>query len=133
MVMPDHLNHGAVESKLEPAVQIAGRKVGPGSPVFVIAEAGVNHNGELDRALLLGGCGRESWSRRGGVCQTFRAEEVVSASAPKAQYQRGTTGAEESQLQMIKRLRAFRRRSSRDSEPLQCERDSVPFDSLRLR
>ena len=35
------------------AIEIAGRKVGPGHPCFVIAEAGVNHNGDLEMASQL--------------------------------------------------------------------------------
>ncbi len=34
-------------------VRISGRPVGPGSPCFILAEAGVNHNGSLDLALRM--------------------------------------------------------------------------------
>src|SRR5215469_15541928 len=38
---------------MKPAFEIAGRRIGTGSRCFVIAEAGVNHNGDLTRALEL--------------------------------------------------------------------------------
>ena len=45
----DHM----VRDSTATAIEIAGRKVGPGHPCFVIAEAGVNHNGDLETALQL--------------------------------------------------------------------------------
>ena len=71
--------------------------------VFVIAEAGVNHNGSPDMALRL----VESAARCGADCvkfQTFRAEEVVVGDAPKAAYQLETTDRAESQLDMLRKL-----------------------------
>jgi N,N'-diacetyllegionaminate synthase len=71
--------------------------------VFIIAEAGVNHNGDLALAKQL----VEAAAAAGADAvkfQTFRAENLVAASAPKAAYQKKTTGAEESQLEMLKKL-----------------------------
>lgn len=71
---------------------------------IIIAEAGVNHNGSLDNAFKLIDAAVEA-----GVdyikFQTFKAENLVSKSAKKAEYQITNTGnAVESQLQMLKKL-----------------------------
>ncbi len=84
-------------------VEIAGRKIGPGHPCFIIAEAGVNHNGNLDMAFRLVDAAAEA-----GVdavkFQTFHAEKLVSPQAAKASYQMETTGKTGSQLDLIKKL-----------------------------
>lgn len=70
---------------------------------YIIAEAGVNHNGSLDLARKLVDRAREA----GANCvkfQTFLASEAVSRFAQKAQYQRETVPHGESQLEMIKKL-----------------------------
>jgi N,N'-diacetyllegionaminate synthase len=70
---------------------------------FIIAEAGVNHNGSVEMARNLI---REA-KRCGADCvkfQTFRAERIVTNKAPKAQYQMQTTDPSESQLDMLKQL-----------------------------
>ncbi len=77
--------------------------LGRGCPCFIIAEAGVNHNGDLELAIRL----IDEACKAGADAikfQTFRSEDLVSASAPKAEYQKRTTEASESQLMMIKRL-----------------------------
>ncbi len=70
---------------------------------FIIAEAGVNHNGSLETAKKLIDVAADS-----GVdavkFQTFKAEKVISKFAKKADYQVETTDKEESQLDMVKKL-----------------------------
>jgi len=70
---------------------------------FIIAEAGVNHNGSIEIAKKMievaKECGADAIK-----FQTFKAEQVISKYAPKAEYQKQTTGEIESQLQMVKKL-----------------------------
>ena len=71
--------------------------------VYIIAEAGVNHNGSVNLAKKLIDVAADS-----GVnavkFQTFKTENLVSVNAEKANYQKETSGAEESQFDMIKKL-----------------------------
>lgn len=71
--------------------------------VFIIAEAGDNHNGSLDLAFQL----VDKAAEAGADCvkfQTFVTEEVISKRAEKAEYQKESTGADESQYEMVKKL-----------------------------
>lgn len=94
------------------AIRITGRTIGDAAPCFVIAEAGVNHNGSLALARRLVDAAKRSGADAIKF-QTFHAEQVVAPGAPKAAYQKRTTGARESQLEMGRKLQlpfaAFRK------------------------
>ena len=70
---------------------------------FIIAEAGVNHNGDINLAKKLIEAAKDA-----GVdavkFQTFKAENAVTKNVEKAEYQKETTGTEESQYDMLKKL-----------------------------
>ena len=84
-------------------INIAGRRIGRGCPSFVIAEAGVNHNGDLARAHELIDVAADAGADSVKF-QTFKADRLVTPDAPKAAYQIARTGASESQLDMLRRL-----------------------------
>ena len=82
-------------------IEIQGRKIGKKTPVFIIAEAGVNHCGDIHLAkqLVL------EAKKCGADCvkfQTFKAERVVTEDAPKAKHQLKNTDPDEAQVDMLK-------------------------------
>ncbi len=85
------------------SINIDNKTINKTSPVFIIAEAGVNHNGNLEMAKDLikkaAACGADCIK-----FQTFKAERVVTINAPKAKYQMSTTDKTESQLDMLKKI-----------------------------
>ena len=71
--------------------------------VFIVAESGCNHNGSKDLAremvIKAKECGVDAVK-----FQTYKADALISCYAPKAEYQKETTGTVESQLEMTKKL-----------------------------
>jgi len=84
-------------------MRIDDRIIGNNAPCFIIAEAGVNHNGDIEIAKKM-----IDVAKNAGVdavkFQTFKAENVASKYAEMAVYQKRNTGYEEKQLDMIKKF-----------------------------
>jgi len=85
------------------SVNIADRVIAPGHPCFVIAEAGVNHNGQIKIVRRLVDAAADAGADAVKF-QTFKADRLVTRSAPQAEYQARNTGKVESQYDMLKRL-----------------------------
>lgn len=83
--------------------EIRGRAIGAGFPTYVIAEAGVNHNGRLSWAQKLIDHAAEAGADAVKF-QTFQADRVAASMAPKAAYQNLTTDPTETQREMLRKL-----------------------------
>ena len=111
------------------SIEIAGRQIGEGAPVYVIAEIGVNHDGSVERARAL----VEAAAAAGADAvklQTFEPEALATADAPLAAYQRSGSEAD-SQREMLEQL-TLSDEDLRDLAAL-CRRSiphflSTPFD-----
>lgn len=91
------------ESKPPLSVRIGARLIGDRQPIFVIAEAGVNHNGRLEMALELVDAAAAAGADAVKF-QTFKTEDLVVETAEMAEYQKKNLGMEESQFAMLKKL-----------------------------
>jgi N,N'-diacetyllegionaminate synthase len=92
--------------------------------IFIIAEAGVNHNGSLELAKKLVDVAVEAGADAVKF-QTFVAEKGVSKFAPKAEYQKKATSNEESQLEMSKKLELNKRAHEELME--YCKKRNIQF------
>jgi N,N'-diacetyllegionaminate synthase len=92
----------AVGGCIVQTVKVGDKAIGDGEPCFVIAEAGVNHNGsfELAKRLIDAAVKADADAVK---FQTFRADAIATPEAPKAIYQKETTG-DDPQLSMLRAL-----------------------------
>jgi len=84
-------------------VKVGNRLIGPGQPCFIVAEAGVNHNGDINLAHRL----VDAAAKAGADAvkfQTYSPESVIARNAPKPAYQHQTTPTDESQFEMAEKL-----------------------------
>jgi len=84
-------------------IRIADKLIGGNNPCFIIAEAGVNHNGSLGLARQLVDAAKEA----GADCvkfQTFKAKDLVTKQAPMAPYQESNIDVPEFQQPMLEKL-----------------------------
>ncbi|MDC7700853.1 N-acetylneuraminate synthase [Vogesella indigofera] len=93
---------------------------------LIIAEAGVNHNGDMALARQLIAAAAAAGADLVKF-QTFQARKIVAASAPKADYQKQTTGANESQLEMIRKLELSR--ANHEMLIAECKKHGIGFFS----
>jgi len=84
-------------------VRIGDKFVGDGRPCFIVAEAGVNHNGDINLAKKLIDAAKKAGADAVKF-QAFKAEKIATRYAEKAEYQKETTSKEESQFNMLKKL-----------------------------
>jgi N-acetylneuraminate synthase/N,N'-diacetyllegionaminate synthase len=111
-------------------LRIGARRLGPGEPCFVIAEAGVNHNGQVELAHrlidLAADCGADAVK-----FQTFDPDLLVSPAAAMADYQVANTGRRRSQREMLQELvlpRSAHEELMRHARDRGLEFLSSPFD-----
>ena len=92
-----------LESDSIKTIKIAGKKIDLDNPCFIIAEAGVNHIGDVNLAKRLIDVAVEAGADAVKF-QTFHADNLVTCTAEKADYQKSATPQDESQYEMIKKL-----------------------------
>lgn len=84
-------------------IKVSDKFIGENVPCFIIAEAGVNHNGDINLAKKLVDTAADMGADAVKF-QTFKAEKLVLQHTDKAEYQMKSTGSNESQYQMLKKL-----------------------------
>ncbi len=118
----------------DPYIPVGEKVISPEHPVFIIAEAGVNHGGDFDLAMQLIDIA-VSAGADAVKFQTFKAEHLILDSVSKAPYQTKTTDAAESQFDMLKRLEVSRDQNQKLMD--YCKQQGIiflttPFEEVSL-
>lgn len=120
--------------KFNQEIKIGNCVISEDSKTFVIAEAGVNHNGDIRKAKKLIDISVESGA--GAVkFQAFKSEELILRSIKKAPYQLRTSNTKESQFEMLKKLELTKEQLLELKD--YCEKRKIiflvtPFDEVSL-
>ena len=84
-------------------VKVSGKVVGEGESCFIVAEAGINHNGDVILAKRLIDAAKKAGADAVKF-QTFKAKNILTKDAVKANYQKESRKDQESQYEMVRRL-----------------------------
>ena len=94
-----------VPQKIIMLINVENKIIGENNPVFVIAEAGVNHNGSIENGIKLIDIACDAGADAVKF-QTFKAEEINTINAPKSSYHIKTTGTDSNQSWFEMRFKA---------------------------
>ena len=120
--------------KFNKDIQILSKKIGNNEKVFIIAEAGVNHNGDMSLAKCMIDVAAESGADAVKF-QTFKADGLILRDVGKAPYQKVTTNSAETQYEMLKKLEVTKEQTAELMN--YCEKKgilflSTPFEKTSL-
>lgn len=115
-------------------INIAGKTVKQNAPTFIIAEAGVNHNGNIELAKKMIDLASEAGADAVKF-QAFRTEALILDNVQKAAYQRKTTSQAENQYNMLKNLELSKEKNMELKK--YCQKRNIiflttPFDEISL-
>lgn len=116
-------------------ISLNGRDITLKSPCFVIAEAGVNHNGDMEVAKKLVDLASEAGAQAVKF-QNFIAKNLIIDNVKKARYQLATTNSDETQGEMLKRLEISKEQTALLKEYTERKKMlflSTPFDFESLQ
>lgn len=120
--------------KFNKTLKIKNKEISSYSPTFIIAEAGVNHDGDIETAKQLIDLA-VSAKADAVKFQTFKSEHLILSGIGKASYQQKTTDAAESQMNMLKKLEITKEQNlelKRYSENKNIIFLTTPFDEVSL-
>lgn len=120
--------------KFNRTMKIADKEISSTSSTFIIAEAGVNHGGNMSVAKQLIDIASEAGADAVKF-QTFRSEHLILKSVKKAPYQQKTTDATETQMDMLKKLEVTKEQNldlKRYCEEKKIIFLTTPFDEVSL-